>query len=231
VLVEAVESSSYSSSAFKLDKYDFVQALFEDLRGNFRHSLFNRRVAVVGRRYSFKDCLFPDRENVLTVRTILKDRDSKPLIEELRALPNQQHLTHKARVEIETVKDSDIVFVDGVAVAFRRKGELAPVLTNTSALDALPRIVVDMGAVPHVVGGADIMAPGIRRVTGEFGEKQLLTVVDEKHGKYLAVGKALTGSGPLAAAKKGKVVENIHYVGDLIWEVIKPKGPASPSSN
>jgi len=231
MLVKAVESSSHSSPAFKLDKYDFVQTLFEDLRRNFRHSLFNRRVGVVGRRYSFKDCLIPNPENVLTVRTILKDRDSKPLIEELRALPNQQHLTHKARVEIETVKDSDIVFVDGVAVAFRRKGELAPVLTNTSALDALPRIIVDMGAVPHVVGGADIMAPGIRRVTGEFAEKQLLAVVDEKHGKYLAVGKALTGSGPLAAAKKGKVVENIHYVGDLIWEVIKPKGPASPSSN
>jgi PUA domain protein len=88
-----------------------------------------------------------------------------------------------------------------------------------------------MGAVPHVVGGADIMAPGIRKVNGEFAEKQLLVVVDEKHGKYLAVGRALTGSGPLAAAKKGKVVENIHYVGDLIWDVIKPKGPAPPSSN
>jgi len=167
----------------------------------------------------------------LTVRTILKDRDSKPLIEELQRLPNQRHLTHKARVEIETVKDSEIVFVDGVAIAFRRKGELAPVLTNTSALDGLPRVIVDMGAVPHVVGGADIMAPGIRKVNGEFAEKQLVAVVDEKHGKYLAVGRALTGSGPLAAAKKGKVVENIHYVGDLIWEVIKPKGPPSPSSN
>jgi len=134
-------------------------------------------------------------------------------------------------VEIETVKDSEIVFVDGVAIAFRRKGELAPVLTNTSALDGLPRVIVDMGAVPHVVGGADIMAPGIKKVSGEFAERQLLTVVDEKHGKYLAVGKALTGSGPLAAAKKGKVVENIHYVGDLIWEVIKPKGPVSSGSN
>ena len=167
----------------------------------------------------------------MTVRTILKDRDSKPLIEELRRLLNQQHLTHKARVEVETVKDSEIVFVDGVAIAFRRNGELAPVLTNTSALDGLPRVVVDMGAVPHVVGGADIMAPGILRVSGEFAQKQLLVVVDEKHGKYLAVGRALTASGPLAAAKKGKVVENIHYVGDLIWEVIRPKGPAPPSSN
>jgi PUA domain protein len=167
----------------------------------------------------------------LTVRTILKDRDSKPLIEELRRLPNQEHLTHKARVEIEVVKDSEVVFVDGVAIAFRRKGELAPVLTNSSALDGLPRVIVDMGAVPHVAGGADIMAPGIRKVIGEFSEKQLLVVVDEKHGKYLAVGKALIGSGPLATTKKGKVVESLHYVGDLIWEVIRPKGPAPPSSN
>ena len=167
----------------------------------------------------------------MTVRTILKDRDSKPLIEELRRLPNQQHLTHKSRVEIEAVKDSEIVFVDGVAIAFRRKGELAPVLTNISALDNMPRVVVDMGAVPHVVGGADIMAPGIRRVSGEFSEKQFLVVVDEKHGKYLAVGRALIGAGPMAATKKGKVVENVHYVGDLIWEVIKPKGPTAPSSS
>ena len=167
----------------------------------------------------------------MTVRTILKDRDSKPLIEELRRLPNQQHLTHKSRVEIETVKDSEVVFVDGIAIALRRKGDLAPVLTNTAALDGMPRIVVDMGAVPHVVGGADIMAPGIRRVTGEFAERQFLVVVDEKHGKYLAVGKALVGSGPMALTKKGKVVENVHYVGDLIWEVIKPKGPTAPSSS
>jgi PUA domain protein len=95
----------------------------------------------------------------------------------------------------------------------------------------MPRIVVDMGAVPHVVGGADIMAPGIRKVSGEFAERQFLVVVDEKHGKYLAVGRALVGSGPMAATKKGKVVENLHYVGDLIWEVIKPKGPTVPSSN
>jgi PUA domain protein len=170
-------------------------------------------------------------EKFLAVRTILKDRDSKPLIEELRRLPNQQHLTHKSRVEIETVKDSEIIFVDGAAIGFRRKGELAPVLTNTAALGGMPRIVVDMGAVPHVVGGADIMAPGIRKVSGEFAERQFLVVVDEKHGKYLAVGRALVGSGPMAATKKGKVVENLHYVGDLIWEVIKPKGPTVPSSN
>ena len=167
----------------------------------------------------------------MTVRTILKDRDSKPLIEELRRLPNQQQLTHKSRVEIETVKDSEIVFVDGVPIAFRRNSELAPVLTNNSALDSMPKVVVDMGAVPHVVGGADIMAPGIRKINGEFAEGQFLVVVDEKHGKYLAVGKALLESRQMASTKKGKVIENFHYVGDLIWEVIKPKGPTVSSSS
>lgn len=167
----------------------------------------------------------------MTDRTILKDRDSKPLIEDLRSLPSQQHLTHKARVEIQTVKDSEIIFVDGVPIAFRRKGELIPVLTNKAALDGLPRIVVDMGAVPHVVGGADIMAPGIRSIGDQVSEKHLLVVVDEKHGKYLAIGKALLDAGPMKVTKHGKVVANLHYVGDPVWETIKPKSPASQTSN
>lgn len=164
-------------------------------------------------------------------RIILKDRDAKPLIEDLRRLPNQQNLTHKARVEIETVKDSEIVFVDGVPIAFKRKGELVPVLTNRTALDGMPQVVVDMGAVPHVVGGADIMAPGIRSISDSVLVNHFLVVVDEKHGKHLAVGKALLDASPMKATKHGKVVSNLHYVGDPIWEVIKPKAPGSQSLN
>jgi PUA-domain protein len=167
----------------------------------------------------------------LTDRTILKDRDAKPLIEDLRRLPNQQDLTHKARVEIETVRDAEIIFVDGVPIAFRKKGDLIPVLTNKTALDNMPRIVVDMGAVPHVAGGADIMAPGIRNISQTVSEKKLLVVVDEKHGKYLAVGKALLDAGPMKTTKHGKVVLNLHYVGDPVWEAIKPKGAGSQTSN
>ena len=172
-----------------------------------------------------------DFREALTDRTILKDRDAKPLIEDLRRLPNQQNLTHKARVEIETVKDAEIIFIDGLPIAFRKKDELIPVLTNKAALDSMPRIVVDMGAVPHVVGGADIMAPGIRSISDSVSEKHLLVVIDEKYGKYLAVGKALVDAASMKATKHGKVVTNIHYVGDPIWEAIKPRGPGSQSSN
>lgn len=175
--------------------------------------------------YTFKDCRTRNR-NDLPNRTILKDRDSKPLVEELNKIPGFEHVSRKSRVETEIVKSLEVIFVDGLPVAFRREGRFIPVLTNTAALEKMPRITVDMGAVPHVVGGADIMAPGIRRVEGSFGEGDLVVIIDEKHGKFLSVGRSLLATGALAAAKKGKVIVNIHYVGDPVWEMIKSQ--ASP---
>jgi PUA-domain protein len=151
----------------------------------------------------------------------LKDRDAKPLIEELNKIPGLEHLSRKSRVETEMAKSSEIIFVDALPVAFRREGRFVPVLTNTAALEKMPRITVDMGAVPHVVGGADIMAPGIRKVEGTFGQGELVVVIDEKHGKFLSVGRSMLASEALAATKKGKAIVNVHYVGDPVWETIK----------
>ncbi len=163
-------------------------------------------------------------------RTILKERESKPLIEELKKIPGFDHVSHhKARVELESVKNADIIIVDGHPLAFKRNERIVPVLTNTQVLENMPRITVDMGAVPHVVGGADIMAPGIRRVQGDFGENQLVVIVDEKHGKFLAVGSSMFPSATLVATRKGKVVRNLHYVGDPIWDALKSH--ASPPSS
>jgi len=128
------------------------------------------------------------------------------------------------------VKSSEVIFVDGLPVAFKREGQFVPVLTNTVALEKMPRITVDMGAVPHVVGGADIMAPGIRKVEGSFGEKELVVIIDEKHGKFLSVGRSLLASEALVATKKGKVILNVHYVGDPVWETIKSQAPSHSGS-
>jgi PUA domain protein len=167
----------------------------------------------------------------LPSRTILKERESKPLIEEMRKISGFDHLSHKMRVELENVKNADIVIVDGRPLAFKRDGRIIPVLINTPVLENMPRIIVDMGAVPHVAGGADIMAPGIRKVQGDFGEDQLVVIADEKHGKFLAVGSSMLPSATLAATKKGKVVRNLHYVGDPVWEAVKSHGPPPPSKS
>ncbi len=179
--------------------------------------------------YTFKDCRAQNQID-LPSRTILKDRDSKPLIEDLNKIPGFEHLSRKSRVETEMVKSSEIIFVDGLPVAFKREGQFVPVLTNTVALEKMPRITVDMGAVPHVVGGADIMAPGIRKVEGSFGERELVVIIDEKHGKFLSVGRSLLTSESLISTKKGKVIANVHYVGDPVWETIKSQ-PSSHSGS
>ena len=155
-------------------------------------------------------------------RTILKERDAKPLIEELSTrIPGMRIGSIKARVEVEKVDDSEVVFVEGVPLAIRRDGSLFPSLVNSDSLKVLPRIIVDMGAVPHVCGGADVMAPGIRKIEGDFGTDALVSVVDERHGKFLAVGKSLVDSKGMSATKHGKVIRNLHYVGDEVWKLVK----------
>lgn len=155
-------------------------------------------------------------------RTILKERDAKPLIEELsNQVPGFKIGSVKARVEVEKIGDSEVVFVEGSPLAIRRMGSLFPSLANLDSLRALPKVVVDMGAVPHVCGGADVMAPGVRKVEGDFAVDSLVTVVDEKYGKFLAVGKALADSRTINGAKHGKVIRNLHYVGDEVWNLVK----------
>ncbi len=84
----------------------------------------------------------------------------------------------------------------------------------------LPKVVVDMGAVPHILNGADVMRPGIVRIEGEFGKDSLVFVVDEKYGKEIAVCVALYSSGEIASLKRGKVLKNLHYINDRVWKVV-----------
>lgn len=167
----------------------------------------------------------------MPARLILKERESKPLIDELRKISGYEQLPHKSRIEVQAARKLEVIFMDGRPVAVRKDTEMVPTLVNTEALTSMPKVLVDMGAVSHVTSGADVMAPGIRRVDGVFSAGQLLVVLDERFGKFLAVGRALLDSTGFSRTGKGKVIQNLHYVGDAAWEVIKPfSRPASNSS-
>ena len=81
------------------------------------------------------------------------------------------------------------------------------------------RIVVDMGAVPYMVNGADIMRPGIVSVTPDVKAGYPALAVDESHGKPLAVVIPLYDADGVLALEKGKAAKNIHYVGDELWNL------------
>jgi len=60
-------------------------------------------------------------------------------------------------------------------------------------------------------------------VVGDFEKGSLVAVVDERHGKVLAVAEALEPSAAIAEMSKGKVAKNLHYVGDKLWRFAQEK--------
>ncbi len=80
-------------------------------------------------------------------------------------------------------------------------------------------VTVDMGAVPHIYNGADVMAPGIVEADPAIEPGQLVWVRDEANRQPLAVGEALASGVAMAAGAEGKAVRTLHHVGDWIWEM------------
>lgn len=119
--------------------------------------------------------------------------------------------------EAETEDGAKVYLLDDEIMLFSAEGNLYPTL-RCKCVDSLPAVIVDMGAIPFVCKGADVMAPGITDIKTPFEEGAIVVVRDVKHGKALAIGKALRNSVAILAEKKGKVIHNLHYVGDKIWE-------------
>jgi len=115
-------------------------------------------------------------------------------------------------------EDFDVVLVDGDPLVWYPEGE--PFVTVQGANETDPStgvVTVDAGAISFVSDGADIMRPGITEADAEIEAGDLVVVEEESHGKALAVGRALTSGGDMVG-DSGKVVENLHHVGDELYE-------------
>ena len=157
-------------------------------------------------------------------RHFLKEKETKSILLEVskRLGTNiERFFGSKTRVEVNETVTAEIFIFSGRPLLARSNGELFPTLSFEDLLSVMPKIIVDMGAVPYVCKGADVMAPGVVTIEGEFGENDLLLVVDERHGKPLAVGVALFSSEALKTVNSGKIIKNLHYVGDKLWGYLK----------
>jgi PUA domain protein len=149
----------------------------------------------------------------------LKDKEVKGLLRDFIArYPGLEELLASVKSFDELAVGEEMVyFVDNLPLILRRTIGLLPSLKFEKCVSSLPRIVVDMGAVVHVANGADIMRPGVRDIPSNFVKGGLLVIVDEKHGKPLALGLAEVESTEMKTMSKGKVVKNVHFVGDELW--------------
>lgn len=119
------------------------------------------------------------------------------------------------KVETAEFEDKELYLFDESIEFVKDENGLYPFLGG-SYLDSLPKVVVDMGAIKFVCNGADVMAPGITEMD-PFEAGDLVVIRDVTHGKALAIGVANKSSVDIEMSKKGKVIKNLHYVGDKLW--------------
>jgi PUA domain protein len=157
-------------------------------------------------------------------RYALKTKEAKQILTEAsKNLKLEIEALFGSKVNVEVV-ESDVgavYLIGGKPLLFKADGKILPTLLFTEFTAQAPKIVVDMGAVPYVCKGADVMAPGIVRIEGEFSKGNLVLVVDMKFGKALALGESLYDAENARNTKKGPVVKTLHYVSDKIWDYTK----------
>lgn len=124
-----------------------------------------------------------------------------------------------ASIEEAEVDDGpDLFLVDGEPLVVRIDGEYFVTVQGALALEPDDLLVtVDAGAVEFVTNGADVMRPGVVEADEGIEEGDLVVIVEENHGKPLAVGRALTEGGDMLG-EEGRVIESVYHVGDELWE-------------
>lgn len=145
----------------------------------------------------------------------LAKADIEELNAKLEALGATDIFNKKDRMTL-VEEDKTYYYKDDLCAMFVWEGKLIPTLKLIIQKNFLKTVTVDMGAIKFLVSGADVMRPGIV-ASEEFSKDAIVVVVDQTHKKPLCICQAMFSSADMMAMKTGKVLKNIHWVGDSIW--------------
>ena len=147
-------------------------------------------------------------------RTQLRSKEVNKLLQQFNV-----NFTKKDQIVLieDKEKSLKLILVDKLLSFFYYQDKIIPTLKYLQENLILKKITVDMGAIKFVINGADIMRPGIVNIEDGIEKNDFIVIVDENNGKPLSVGIAILNSEDMKETKSGKVIKNIHYVGDDIW--------------
>jgi PUA domain protein len=151
-------------------------------------------------------------------RKRLRAKEVKAYSEELAGRLGIQPFTADDAVDLAESSEFNVIFVNGEILAMVYDGKTF--LTVRGILKYKPQrmfVTVDMGAVPYVTNGADVMAPGIVDADQEIQPGDMVWIRDIKNLVPLAIGISSVSGEELKKGGKGKVIKTIHNVGDKLW--------------
>ena len=148
----------------------------------------------------------------------LKGSDARKIIAKIEPfLEDPSHLRQSSLEMAVSDEGVDLIFIDSRPMLMIVEDQ--PFFTVLGAIELSPHkrlVVVDSGAVRFVVNGADVMKPGIVSADPEIAVGDLVVIVEERHNKPLAIGRALVAGTEMKG--EGKAVKSLHHVGDVIWK-------------
>lgn len=153
----------------------------------------------------------------------LRKKETGEMSDALFAATGIRVFDEKDNVDVAEAQNFNVIILDNVAIGVI--AEAKPFL-SVKGMMKFPigdkrAITVDMGAVPFVTKGADLMVPGIRQMDMEIKAGDWCYIRDERNKRPLAIGIALLDAAKImemkGAGQKGKAAKIIHYVGDELW--------------
>ncbi len=152
-------------------------------------------------------------------RNVLRKDEQKALVNDITEAFGDASSYENKKLEYVETDEWELIFVDNEPLLFKIEGKIFPTVKGALKLNpSKRRVVVDSGAVKFIINGADVMSPGIVNADASIKKDDLVIVVEEKHRKALAIGRALV-QGKDMVRGKGKAIKNLHYVGDEIWKL------------
>ena len=156
---------------------------------------------------------------IIRKRKRMREKEIKILREQIDSRLGTSTFTEKDAVDLAESTDFNLIFVNNDILGLIYEGK--PFLTVRGLLKYRPEtyaVTVDMGAVPYVTNGADVMGPGIVDADENIKEGDIVWIRDMKNKVPLAVGVALRDSVSLRSKEKGKAIKMLHNVGDKLWK-------------
>ena len=160
-------------------------------------------------------------------RKRMRSKEVKALSKELEEVMGAPVFSEDEPVDMAESSDFGLIFVGGDILGLVREGK--PFLTVRGIMRYSPTsryVTVDMGAVPFVTNGADVMGPGILEADPSVAEGDLVWIRDVRNKMPLAVGVSLRSAEGLCSKEPGKAIKTIHYVGDKLWKTGE-RGPSA----
>ena len=85
----------------------------------------------------------------------------------------------------------------------------------------LKKVQVDKGAIRHLLGGANMMCPGISSAGGDIDlsirQGDIVAIYGEGKKQAIGIGKMAMDASKVLQVKKGVAVQLIHVIGDPFW--------------